>query len=519
MRILVIRNARPGSSLKAGAFAAAEVVQVADAAALESALSDDRFDLIVVGSGLSGRGRRKLLKRLEASPSDGAMILLAAKGGLQPTLAALKLQLADATSKSAARGRRAAATQLAAGPAGLRGAASFDEPAGSDDFDPPSVQNAPVDDKSKDTFLAVLAHELRNPLAPLRWAVNLLQDPPRDSLPPEELAALMRRQVERLTRLLDDLLDAARLHRGDVPLRKERLDLNSVGREALADLSFLFEQPWRRVLISLPPEPLWVDGDRARLGQVLSSLLVNAAQFTPAGGRIALAAAREGAEVVLRLRDDGIGVRPEMLGRIFEPFVQADHLPGRVAEGLGIGLTLARALLESHGGALTAHSEGPGKGSEFVVRLPSAETAAPKEEPSLDASDVALDRSMRILICDDNVDAAKTMSLWLQMAGHDVRVVHDGPSALEAARQAAPEVVLLDLTLPNGMDGCEAAQRLRVDLGLKDALLVAVTGCGAADDRRRTQEAGFALHLVKPVEPAVLLDALRKARAAATSGR
>jgi two-component system CheB/CheR fusion protein len=250
--------------------------------------------------------------------------------------------------------------------------------------------------------------------------------------------------------------------------------------------------------VSLPPEPLWLEGDLTRLAQVFSNLLNNAAKFTEEGGRVALSAERQGDEVVVRVRDTGIGMTRDMLSRAFELFAQAEGSLGRSRGGLGIGLTLVQRLVEMHGGSVQAFSEGPGKGSEFVVRLPALAGARAPGQGPMSANGPAAPR--RILVVDDNRDAADSLAVFLSADGHEARTAYDGPEALEAARAYRPEAVLLDIGMP-GMDGYEVARRLRQEPGLERALLVALTGYGQESDRRRSREAGIDYHLVKPVEP------------------
>jgi CheY-like chemotaxis protein len=363
-------------------------------------------------------------------------------------------------------------------------------------------------DRRKDEFLAMLAHELRNPLAPIRNAAQVLRakGPPAGEV--QWATEVIDRQVHQLARLVDDLLDVSRITRGKIELRKERVELGAVVRGAVEATRPLVEKWGHALGVSLPSEPVYLDADPTRLAQVVSNMLNNAAKYTDHGGHIAVAVERRGAEVLIRVRDDGIGIPKDALSRIFEMFTQ---LPGSVERsqgGLGIGLTLVRRLVELHGGAVEALSEGAGRGSEFVVRLPLAPAPEdPRQRPG-DAGPPAPGR--RILVVDDNRDAAESLGMLLGMVGHEVRVAHDGLEACAAAEEFRPDVVLLDLGLPK-LSGYEVARRLREAEGGSDVLLVALTGWGQEEDRRRTREAGFDHHLTKPVE----LEQLRRLLAGA----
>jgi PAS domain S-box-containing protein len=359
----------------------------------------------------------------------------------------------------------------------------------------------------KDEFLAMLGHELRNPLAPLRNALHILRiQGPSDTIL-DQMRDMMERQVQHMTRLVDDLLDVARITRGKIELRLEPVELAAVvGRAAEATRALLTERH-HELTMALPPEPVILNADPTRLEQVLTNLLNNAAKYTPPGGRITVAAEAAGSMVVLRVRDTGIGIRPEMLTRIFDLFTQADRVANHVQEGLGIGLTLVRRLVAMHGGTIEAHSAGPGQGSEFVVRLPRPVPAAPVNEAS-PAGGEDTRHPRRVLLVEDNLDGAETLAILLRLWGHDVRLAHDGSSALAAAREFRPEVVLLDIGLPHGMNGFEVAQRLRQEPESAHVLLVALTGYGQAEDRQRSRAAGFDLHLVKPVDVNALQELL-----------
>ncbi len=351
-------------------------------------------------------------------------------------------------------------------------------------------------DRRKDEFLAMLAHELRNPLAPLVNAAAILRAQQSDPAVVESACALVERQVRHIARLVEDLLDVARISSGKIALRRERAGLAAVVETAVEISRPLIDARRHRLAIRLPPEPLHVDGDPTRLAQVLANLLDNAAKYTEAGGEITLTAARAGEEAVVRVRDTGMGMSPQMVERAFDLFAQGERTLERTESGLGIGLTLVRSLVELHGGRVTASSEGPGRGSEITVRLPALPAAAAGAIPAPAAVAVV---ARRVLVVDDNVDGAESAAMLLKLDGHDVRVAHTGPDALAVAHEFVPDVVVLDIGLP-GMDGYAVARALREDRVVAHVRLIAVTGYGRDDDRRRAQAAGFDDHLVKPVD-------------------
>jgi PAS domain S-box-containing protein len=363
-------------------------------------------------------------------------------------------------------------------------------------------------DRRKDEFLAMLGHELRNPLAPVRNCLEILKSETLDSRAREECREMMERQVRHLTRLTDDLLDVSRITRGRIELRKEPLDLRKLVTSGLEAIVPERDPPLHGVRASLCAEPVPLVGDPLRLGQVLANLVNNAMQYRTDKSDITVSVAIEEGMGVLRVRDHGIGVEAAMLPRIFEPFVQVDSSLARSRGGLGIGLALVKGLVEMHGGTVSASSEGPGRGSEFTVRLPLAARAEKAVAPPA-AADARAGYPRRILVVEDNRDSAESLSMLLTLAGHEVRVAHDGASAIAAARDYRPQVILLDIGLP-GMDGFEAARRLRGEPGLDGTLLVAMTGYGQAQDRQRSKSAGFDRHLTKPVEPGVLYGLLRE---------
>jgi PAS domain S-box-containing protein len=354
-------------------------------------------------------------------------------------------------------------------------------------------------DRRKDEFLAILAHELRNPLAPISNAVRILSMRGHDPEVVAQSAELMDRQVHQLTRLVDDLLEVSRAGRGKISLQKAPVDLAEVVATAVETSRPLIEAHRHILTVSLPDSPARVEADAARLTQAISNLLNNAAKYTEDGGRIELIAELANGEVALQVRDNGIGIDPEMLPHVFDMFAQIEGKTDRSHGGLGIGLTLARRLVEMHGGRIEARSAGPGMGSEFLIRLPALAEPAPEfaQDHLGDSSAHAANGSRRVLIVDDNEDSAESMAILLRLQGHEVRLAYDGEKALEEAQSFHPELIFLDIGLPK-MDGYEVARRLRPEM--KGVTLVAMTGYGQEEDRQRTQEAGFNLHLVKPVD-------------------
>jgi PAS domain S-box-containing protein len=367
-------------------------------------------------------------------------------------------------------------------------------------------------DRSKDEFIATLAHELRNPLAPIRNAVQILQHrvPPIPDL--QWALEVIERQMHQMMHLVDDLLDLGRVTSNKLELDKTRRPLVEAVHTALQIGKPLIEASGQQLELDLPPEAVYIEADLPRLAQVISNLLNNASKFTARAGRIVLSARREGDDAVVRVRDTGIGIPAEMLPRIFEPFTQVDHSLERATGGLGIGLTLARRVVELHGGSLSAHSEGPGKGSEFVVRLPLA-AQAPQARDETRHPDAAPPRpGLTILVVDDNVDSAVSLSMLLSLSGHQVRTAHDGYEGVHTAEEFRPNVVLLDIGLP-GMNGYDTARRIREQPWGSDMLLIAITGWGQEADRHLSRDAGFDHHLVKPVSPVTLMQVLQKVAA------
>jgi signal transduction histidine kinase/CheY-like chemotaxis protein len=359
-------------------------------------------------------------------------------------------------------------------------------------------------DRRKDEFLAVLGHELRNPLAPLQNGLELLSLGGHDQALVTHARQLMERQLRHLVRLVDDLLDVARIRSGKIVLEMERLEIAPMIISAVELARPLIDSRGHELQVVLPPEPLWTDADKIRLPQLVANLLNNSAKYTDEGGNIILSVAQLEEHIVVNVRDNGIGMDADALANVFELFAQAAGTSHAVQGGLGVGLSLARSIAELHGGVLTAHSEGLGKGSQFTLRLPVAN--APEKRLERNAIPEPGMRQ-RILVVDDNIDAAESLGTMLAYSGHDVRVAHGGAEALTAAREFAPNVMILDLGMPE-MDGYAVARAVRSDPKIASTRLIALSGYGQADDRRRTADVGFDEHLVKPVEPDVLNAAL-----------
>lgn len=366
--------------------------------------------------------------------------------------------------------------------------------------------------RRKDEFLATLAHELRNPLAPIRHGLAILSQAGQEREIANKTLEMMERQLAQMVRLVDDLLDVSRITRNSLELRKESVELTTVIQSAVETCKPLIDSLGHSLEMDLSRAKVLLEADATRLSQVFANLLNNAAKYTQRGGSIRVAATTVNHSVLVSVKDNGAGIPPQMLSRIFEMFTQVDRSLERAEGGLGIGLTLVRRLVEMHGGTIEARSEGNGHGSEFIVRLPVVDAeppAAPAVSKATMRADVFKDR--RFLVVDDNEDSATSLGLLLQLLGAQTRTVHDGQSALELAASFKPEVILLDIGLPK-LNGYEVCRRLRTQPTGKDALIVACTGWGQEEDRRRSQEAGFDLHLVKPVDPARLETLLASRR-------
>ena len=371
-------------------------------------------------------------------------------------------------------------------------------------------------DRRKDEFLAMLAHELRNPLAAIDGAVEVSR---RAALAEhfDWSKDVIQRQTKQLSRLISDLLDISRINLGKIRLLKEPIDLATIVDRAVEAIRPLAEASEHELIVNVSSEPLPLNADPARLEQVLVNLLANAVKYTPTRGRIEVDARKEGDSVVAVVRDTGVGIDPSMISKIFDPFIQVEQAIDRAQGGLGIGLTLARRLIEMHDGQVSARSDGTGKGSDFTIRLPASRPPEPAQAPG-QPSATPIDRpALRILVVDDSVDTAKAMSKLLASFGHEIIAAHDGRAAIAAARDHRPDVLLLDIGLP-GLDGYEVARQVRRESDLSRATLIAISGYSQEQDRRLSREAGFDHHLAKPVDYDLLfslLDAAPRATAEA----
>jgi PAS domain S-box-containing protein len=355
-------------------------------------------------------------------------------------------------------------------------------------------------DRRKDEYLAILSHELRNPLAPIRSAVFLLERADPTSEGARRAREVIARQVGHLARMVDDLLDVSRIARGTIELRRTRVDLADVVRRSAEDHAPLLGAGGITLEVELPDGPVPVDGDPTRLDQALGNLLHNSAKFTARGGRVTVTLATQEGQAELKVRDTGIGIEPDLIGHVFEPFVQEERTLARSHGGLGLGLPLVKGLVALHGGSVEARSAGPGSGAEMVIRLPLADAIAAPGGADEAGTPPA---GRHVLVVDDNVDAAASLCDVVAHFGHSVEAVHDGRAAVAAARAHHPDVVLCDIGLP-GMDGYEVARTIRAEPDLRDIRLVAVSGYAQPEDRARAARAGFDAHVAKPADPATI---------------
>jgi PAS domain S-box-containing protein len=361
-------------------------------------------------------------------------------------------------------------------------------------------------DRRKDEFLATLAHELRNPLFPLRNGLEIMKRANGDEATTREMQEVMERQLSALIRLVDDLLDVNRINRGKVELRKSPVALESAIQQAMETSQPLIDAGGHRLAVNMPAEPLFVMGDLTRLAQVFSNILNNAAKHSQGPGHIGLTVTRDGACVIVSVRDTGLGIPPSMLHRVFDLFTQTHRSPDRPRGGLGVGLSLVKGLVELHGGSVEARSAGEGKGSEFIVRLPLLGEGVAGDAMIPGVTRPASEQR-RILVVDDDVDAAISVATLLRLFGNETRTAHDGLEGIALAESYRPDVIVLDVGMPT-LDGYETARRIREEPWGKDVALIAITGWGREEDRRRSREAGFDYHLIKPPAPAVLMQVL-----------
>ncbi|HET8699433.1 MAG TPA: ATP-binding protein, partial [Gammaproteobacteria bacterium] len=368
-------------------------------------------------------------------------------------------------------------------------------------------------DRRKDEFLATLAHELRNPLAPIRNALEIMRVDGRDHSAVQQAARTMiERQLEQMVRLVDDLLDVSRISRGRLELRKERIDLAQAIRAAVETSRPLIEAAHHDLTVDLPPTPIYIDADPVRVTQVFANILNNAARYTDRGGRIVVSARRSGAHVAVKVTDTGMGVPADALPKLFDMFAQVDETREPAKTGLGVGLTIVKRLVELHGGTVALHSDGPGRGTDVTVRLPTVPAANAARAPAAEHSAPGRPVAHRILVADDNRDAAESTGMLLRLMGNEVRTAYDGAEAVEQAAAFRPDLILLDIGMPK-LNGYEAAKLIREQEWSAGTMLVAVTGWGQEEDKRRTSEAGFDCHFTKPLDPAALHKLVSEFRA------
>ncbi|HEX5269723.1 MAG TPA: response regulator [Gemmataceae bacterium] len=494
-------------------FPELEAQEVRDQAELDRALEAGAFDLTITDSQLKWGNGLVVLQALKARYPDRPVVMFTGNGSEEVAVEAMKAGLDDYVVKSP----RHAIRLVTAVRSGLEKAESHRKVAQAegeraDLLRREQVARAEAErllaevreaDRKKDEFLATLAHELRNPLSPIMNAVHLLRQPRLDAPTAERVWRMLERQVRHMVRLVDDLLDVSRIARGKIELRRERIDLAALVREAAEDRRAVVEGNGLTLDAAVPRGPLWASGDRTRLAQVVGNLLQNSAKFTDPGGRVAvrLSEDREAGRAVIEVEDTGVGIAPDLLPRVFEMFTQAESTLERGRGGLGIGLSLVKGLAELHGGRVAAASDGPGRGAAFTVWLPLE--PAPAAAPAAPGAPATAPRG-RVLVIEDSRDGAESLRMLLELCGHEVRVAYTGSAGVEAAKEFRPTVVLCDLGLPGGMDGYDVARALRQDPATAPARLIAVSGYGQPEDQAKSREAGFDLHLTKPVDPAAL---------------
>ena len=480
-----------------------EVTAVADGAEALRATTARKPDLVITDVMMPKLDGFGLLKALREDPGTAStpIIMLSARAGEEARVEGLQAGADDYLTKPFS------ARELLARVAGTLALARARREASQreEELKALAMETLREADRRKDEFLATLAHELRNPLAPIRNSLQILRLGRGNHQAEEQARSVIERQVQQMVRLIDDLLDLSRISRGKIELRRERIDLAAAVQSAVETSRPLIEQSGHALTLSLPAEPVFVDADVTRLAQVFANLLNNAAKYTQrGGGDIRLSVEPLGQEVAVRVKDNGVGIPASMLPQVFEMFTQVDRSLERTQGGLGIGLSIVKRLVEMHGGTVEAHSEGSGRGSEFVVRLPVLTPAVQETGLRSDGEEAAsAPVRRRILVADDNVDSAASLAMMLEFMGNEVRTAHDGVEAVEAAAAFRPDVILLDIGMPR-MNGYDACRRIREQPWGRGIAIAALTGWGQEEDKRQSGEAGFDHHLVKPVEPAAL---------------
>jgi signal transduction histidine kinase len=482
-----------------------------------AAMADNHHDVYLLDYRLGLRTGLELLREARAAGCKGPAILLTGRGDRELALEALAAGAADYVSKGSndavllERSLRYALERHHAAQA-LRRAHDELETRVAERTAELSQANALLAEaaRRKDEFLAMLGHELRNPLAPIVNGLHILRLAGDETAPREQARALIERQVRHLTRLVDDLLDVSRITRGKIRLSMERVDLARLARSVAEDRRRTLEHAGLKLVLDLPETPVWVSADGTRMAQVLNNLLDNAAKFTDREGTVVVRLRREpdAARVALSVKDSGIGLEPDLLPHVFDVFSQADRSLERSRGGLGLGLALVRGLVELHGGTVAAASEGPDRGAEFTVHLRAEAEPAALEDLS-PAPQAQGGERLRLLVVEDHRDAAESLRALLELLGHEVAVAHSGPEGVRTARAMQPEIVLSDIGLP-GLDGYGVARALRADPRTARACLIAITGYGQEEDRCRARQAGFDYHLTKPVAPETLQKLLRR---------
>jgi signal transduction histidine kinase len=474
------------------------------------ALKSGQFDFVITDYQFNWANGLEVLNRVKALDPDRPVIMFTGTGNEELAVEAMKSGLDDYVIKSPKHYiRLAAAARTALQKADARRRAVRAEAEREELLARERSARAEAErllresreaDRRKDEFLAMLAHELRNPLGPIVNAIELLTSPRRHGQSLDQLRDILQRQVRHLSRLVDDLLDVSRITRGKVQLRRERLDAAELVRATAEDHRQLIEAAGLTLKLDVGAEPVWATGDSTRLAQALANLLLNSVKFTDAGGSVAVALTvdHQQKRAVVRVEDTGIGIEPDMLPLVFETFAQADRSLDRARGGLGLGLALVKGLVELHGGQVNAASDGTGQGAVFTFWLPLAASESPLP-PAPPGAIVAL--PLHILIVEDNRDAADSLRMVLELSGHKVEVAYTGKQGIEYASRDRPNVVLCDLGLPGGMSGYDVARALRQDPETAGIRLIAITGYGQPEDRARSHEAGFDLHLTKPVTP------------------